>query len=386
MERLKRGFFCPFLFLGFGQDCCLSDRINIDNEKFSEGIVGSNMNIIDLRSDTVTQPTPQMREAMYRAEVGDDVYGEDPTVNELEALGARMTGKEAGLFVASGTMGNQVAVMTHTDRSDEVICEAESHIFFYEVSGMAVMSGVQARTLPSVKGILSAETIEAAIRPQDIHQPKSALICLEDTHNRAGGTCYPLETLAAIRKVADRHKVRVHIDGARLFNAAVAQGVQADKIAQYADSVQFCLSKGLCAPVGTLLVGKTDFIKSARRYRKMLGGGMRQAGILAAAGIVGLESMVDRLAEDHVNARQLAEGLASAGFAIDLSTVQTNIVIVDVSRMGVKAADFAAKLKKAGILVSMFGEYRIRMVTHHGITSVEIAKVIDTLHRLLKKG
>ena len=344
------------------------------------------MNMIDLRSDTVTKPTPEMREAMYRAEVGDDVYGEDPTITELESLGARMTGKEAGLFVTSGTMGNQVAVMTHTRRGDEIICDAEAHIFYSEVAGLAVLSGVQARTIPAVKGILSAETIEAAIRTEDIHQPAPALICLEDTHNRAGGTCYPLDTLAAIRKVADRRKIPVHIDGARLFNAAVALGVPVDKITQYADTVQFCLSKGLCAPVGTIITGRSDFIAKARKYRKMLGGGMRQAGILAAAGIVGLTSMVDRLSEDHENARQLAEELASAGFSIDLSTVQTNIVMVDVSRMGVKAADFAAKLKKAGVLASVFGEYRIRMVTHHGITAVEIGTVVDTLNRLLKKG
>lgn len=344
------------------------------------------MNMIDLRSDTVTKPTPEMREAMYRAEVGDDVYGEDPTITELESLGARMTGKEAGLFVTSGTMGNQVAVMTHTRRGDEIICDAEAHIFYSEVAGLAVLSGVQARTIPAVKGILSAETIEAAIRTEDIHQPSTSLICLEDTHNRAGGTCYPLETLAAVRKVADRRKIPVHIDGARLFNAAVALGVPVDKITQYADTVQFCLSKGLCAPVGTIITGRSDFIAKARKYRKMLGGGMRQAGILAAAGIVGLTSMVDRLSEDHENARQLAEELASAGFSIDLSTVQTNIVMVDVSRMGVKAADFAAKLKKAGVLASVFGEYRIRMVTHHGITAVEIGTVVDTLNRLLKKG
>ena len=344
------------------------------------------MNMIDLRSDTVTKPTLEMREAMYRAEVGDDVYGEDPTITELESLGARMTGKEAGLFVTSGTMGNQVAVMTHTRRGDEIICDAEAHIFYSEVAGLAVLSGVQARTIPAVKGILSAETIEAAIRTEDIHQPSTSLICLEDTHNRAGGTCYPLDTLAAIRKVADRRKIPVHIDGARLFNAAVALGVPVDKITQYADSVQFCLSKGLCAPFGTIITGRSDFIAKARKYRKMLGGGMRQAGILAAAGIVGLTSMVDRLSEDHENARQLAEELASAGFSIDLSTVQTNIVMVDVSRMGVKAADFAAKLKKAGVLASVFGEYRIRMVTHHGITAVEIGTVVDTLNRLLKKG
>ena len=344
------------------------------------------MKMIDLRSDTVTQPTAQMREAMYRAEVGDDVYGEDPTLVELETLGARMTGKEAGLFVTSGTMGNQVAVLTHTQRGDEVICEAESHIFYSEVAGLAVLSGVQARTVPSIKGILSAETIEAAIRPQDIHQPKTTLICLENSHNRAGGTCYSLDSLAAIRKMADRRKLPVHMDGARLFNAALAQGVTVDKITQYADTVQFCLSKGLCAPVGSLLVGPADFIARARRYRKMLGGGLRQAGILAAAGIVALQHMVDRLAEDHANAAKLAEAVASAGFAIDLSTVQTNIVIFDVSRMGVKAADFAAKLKKAGVLVSVFGEYRVRMVTHYGITAEDIATVTEILHRLLKKG
>ena len=344
------------------------------------------MEFIDLRSDTVTKPTAEMREAMFRAEVGDDVYGEDPTVIELERLGARMTGKAAGLFVASGTMGNQVAVMSHTQRGDEVICEAESHIYYYEVAGMAVLAGVQARTLPAVKGILSADTIAAAVRPQDIHQPRTSLICLENTHNRSGGTCYPLETLAAIRKVADRHEIPVHIDGARLFNAAAALGVKVDKIAQYADSVQFCLSKGLCAPVGTLLVGSEEFIAKARRYRKMLGGGMRQAGVIAAAGIVGLQNMVERLSEDHANAKLLADSLVTAGFAVDLSTVQTNIVIFDVSRSGMKAAELVARLKQAGVLAGAFGEYRIRMVTHHGVTAAEINKVADVLQRLSKKG
>ena len=344
------------------------------------------MEFIDLRSDTVTKPTAEMREAMFRAEVGDDVYGEDPTVIELERVGARMTGKAAGLFVASGTMGNQIAVMSHTQRGDEVICEAESHIYYYEVAGMAVLAGVQARTLPAVKGILSADTIAAAVRPQDIHQPRTSLICLENTHNRSGGTCYPLETLAAIRKVADRHEIPVHIDGARLFNAAAALGVKVDKIAQYADSVQFCLSKGLCAPVGTLLVGSEEFIAKARRYRKMLGGGMRQAGVIAAAGIVGLQNMVERLSEDHANAKLLADALVTAGFAVDLSTVQTNIVIFDVSRSGMKAAELVARLKQAGVLAGAFGEYRIRMVTHHGVTAAEINKVADVLQRLSKKG
>lgn len=344
------------------------------------------MEKIDLRSDTVTMPTNTMREAMYRAEVGDDVYGEDPTVNELESLGARMTGKEAGLFVASGTMGNQVAVLAHTHRGDEMICEAEAHIYYYEVAGLAVLASVQARTIPAFKGILSAETIEAAIRPQDIHQPRTSLICLENTHNRAGGTCYPLETLQAIRKMAEKKQLSIHMDGARLFNAAVAQNVKVDRIAATVDSVQFCLSKGLCAPVGTLVVGSKDFITRARRYRKMLGGGMRQAGIIAAAGIVALQSMVDRLAEDHENARILAENIADLGFNIDLSTVQTNIVIFDVSRMGIKAADLQEKLKQAGVLVSLFGDYRVRMVTHHGITAGHVRQVSDILAALKKKA
>jgi threonine aldolase len=341
---------------------------------------------IDLRSDTVTVPTNTMREAMHRAEVGDDVYGEDPTVNALESLGARMTGKEAGLFVASGTMGNQVAVLAHTQRGDEVICETEAHIYYYEVAGLSVLAGVQARTIPAVKGILSAETIEAAIRPQDIHQPRTSLICLENTHNRAGGTCYPLETLQAIRKMADKRQIPIHMDGARLFNAAVAQNVKVDRIAGTVDSVQFCLSKGLCAPVGTLVVGSKDFITRARRYRKMLGGGMRQAGIIAAAGIVALESMVDRLAEDHENARMLAEKIAEMGFNIDLSTVQTNIVIFDVSRTGMKAADLQQRLKQAGVLVSLFGDYRVRMVTHHGITAGHVRQVADILAALKQKA
>lgn len=344
------------------------------------------MKRIDLRSDTVTQPTPEMRQAMYQAEVGDDVYGEDPTVNALERLGAELTGKEAGLFVASGTMGNQTAIMTHTQRGDEVICEAEAHIYFYEVAGMAVLAGVQPRPLPAVRGILSAETIEAAIRPHDVHQPRSSLICLENTHNRAGGTCYPLETLTAIRKVADRHNLLLHMDGARLFNAAAALGVSVDRIARPMDSVQFCLSKGLCAPAGSLLVGRADFIAKARRYRKMLGGGMRQAGILAAAGMIALQKMTERLPEDHANARLLAESLATEGFGIDLSTVQSNLVIFDVSRMGLKAAEFAAKLKQEGILAGVFGEYRMRMVTHHGIEAADIATVLDTIRRLLRKG
>lgn len=226
------------------------------------------MRIVDLRSDTVTLPTEAMRQAMFQAEVGDDVYREDPTIARLEELAAEITGKEAGLFMASGTMGNQVAILSHTTKGDEVICEAEAHIYYYEVGGMVTLAGVQPRTIAAPKGILDAAAIAQAIRPDDIHQPPTSLVCLENTHNRAGGTCYPLKTLAEIHKLSRDRSFAVHIDGARLFNAAVAQKVKASEIAQYADSVQFCVSKGLCAPVGSLLVGRRDYIERARRFQK----------------------------------------------------------------------------------------------------------------------
>ena len=330
------------------------------------------MKSIDLRSDTVTQPTADMRTAMYRAEVGDDVYSEDPTVRALEELGAQITGKEAGLFVASGTMGNQLAVMVHANRGDEIICEAESHIYYYEVGGLAYLAGTQARTIKGVNGILQASDITQSIRGDDIHQPRTALICLENTHNRAGGTYYTQSDLSAISAVSGRHGIPIHIDGARLFNASIAQNVSVDKLACYADSVSFCLSKGLCAPVGSILVGNKAFIDQARRMRKMLGGGMRQAGILAAAGIVALENMVKRLTEDHVHAKKLAEAIANMGLSIDLNTVQTNIVIFDVKSIGKTAEQVALLMEDKGVKCSQFGEYRIRLVTHHGISTSDV--------------
>ena len=343
------------------------------------------MGFIDLRSDTVTLPTPAMREAMYKAEVGDDVYGEDPTVSALESLGAQKTGKEAGLFVPSGTMGNQIAIMTHTQKAEEVICEAEAHIYYFEAAGPACLSGVQLRPLQAKWGLLTPAQITEAIRPVDVHQPRTALICLENTHNRAGGTCYSMETLAGIRKVSQQKGIPIHMDGARLFNASIATGVSVAEISGQVDSVQFCLSKGLSAPVGTLLVGTADFIRQARRYRKMLGGGMRQAGIIAAAGIVSLNTMVERLPEDHANARFLAEAIAELGLGIDLDTVQTNIVVFDVTPINQTSAWLAERFKELGVRVSMFGEKRVRMVTHYGIDRANIETVIQTFRTILKR-
>lgn len=343
------------------------------------------MRIVDLRSDTVTLPTDEMRKAMYNAEVGDDVYGEDPTVNRLEELAAALTGKEAGLLVASGTMGNQVAVMVHTKKSDEIICEAESHIYYFEVGGLACLSGAQARPIIAPRGILTAELIRQHIRGIDVHVPDTGLICLENTHNRAGGTCYTLDGLREIKELADSCKIPVHMDGARIFNAAVALKSPVAEIAQYADTVQLCLSKGLCAPVGSLIVGKKEFIQRARRFRKMVGGGMRQAGILAAAGIVAMTQMVERLAEDHRHARILGEALTNMGFAVDLETVQTNIVIADVKPFGIKAEEFVLTLSQNGIKANAFGEYRVRFVTHYGIEQDDVNYTIDVISRLVKR-
>jgi len=342
------------------------------------------LKIVDLRSDTVTIPTLEMRQAMYQAEVGDDVYGEDPTVRELEELGAVMMGKEAALFVASGTMGNQIALMAHTDKGDEIICEAESHIFYYEVAGIACLAGAQARPVSGQRGILSPDIIKHNIRAQDIHQPRTALICLENTHNRAGGTYYTVQDLAQIKNMATAYKIPVHIDGARIFNAAVAQNVKVEKMAEYADSIMFCLSKGLCAPVGSLLAGSHDFIQSCRRYRKMLGGGMRQAGIIAAAGIVALKGMPERLHYDHLHARLLADALMNIGMNIDIETVQTNIVIANVAPLGATANQMTALLRDQGIKASVFGEYSVRFVTHHGIEQADISHTASVIATICK--
>ncbi len=338
--------------------------------------------VIDIRSDTVTMPTPAMRKAMYEAELGDDVYEEDPTVNHLETLAAEMLGKEAALFVVSGTMGNLVSIVTHCQRGDEVIVGDHAHSFFYEVGGAAVVGGLAWHCLPNGRGLPDVQAVEAAIRPDNIHAPKTGLICLENTHNRCGGVALSPAQMRPIAEVALKNGIPMHLDGARIFNAALATGERVSDLAAPFASVQFCLSKGLACPIGSLIVGKRDFIKRARKTRKMLGGGMRQAGVIAAAGIVGLTTMVDRLAEDHANARVLAEGIASIpGLAVDLSLVQTNIVAFDVLTM--TPADFIARLAAYGVKVVPFGGRRCRAVTHYGIDRDDILITLATMKKVL---
>ncbi len=340
--------------------------------------------MIDLRSDTVTKPTQAMRDAMATAEVGDDVYREDPTVIRLEELGARMLGKEAGLFVVSGTMGNQVAIMTHTQRGDELITEAESHIFYYEVGDIAMLSGVQARQVPGKRGVMDPDDVKHAIRDSNnIHFPRTSLIAIENTHNRGGGKVWPIEYVRQISAEAHEHGIAVHIDGARIFNAAIASGIASDVWASYADSVMFCLSKGLCAPVGSLLVGSTEYIERARKNRKRLGGGLRQVGILAAAGIVALETMVNRLAEDHANAKLLASELANIGYGTDPSGVETNMAMVDVSASGQDAPAFVAAAKEQSVLCNAVTQTTVRLVTHHDVTTDQCRETVEVFESLL---
>ncbi len=345
------------------------------------------MGRIDLRSDTVTQPTPAMRRAMAEAPVGDDVYGEDPTVNRLQEVTAALLGKEAALFLPSGTQANQVAVLSHAGRGEEVIVEADSHVFYYEAAGIAALAACQARTVPGRRGVMDLDRVEDAIRADNIHFPRTALICVENTHNRAGGTVLPREHLAELAGLARRYGVPVHMDGARVFNAAVAQGRPVADIVAPVDSVMFCLSKGLAAPVGAVLAGPAAFIERARRHRKLLGGGMRQAGILAAAGLVALDTMVDRLAEDHANARALAEGLASVdGVHVDLETVQTNMVLFEVVDPAWDAAGLVAALAGAGVLCSAFGPRQVRLVTHCDVSSRDVSEALDRIGRVLAAG
>ena len=338
--------------------------------------------IVDLRSDTLTLPTPEMREAMARAEVGDDVWGEDPTVKRLEALSAERLGKDAGLFVASGTMGNLVSVVSHTRAGQEVVLDLDSHIFNYEVAGSAVIGNVQMRPVKTTRGFLTPDQVREALRPANIHIPPTGLVCVENTHNRHGGTCCTPEEIAAVAAVAHAADVPVHLDGARLFNAAVALKRDARDFARHADSVTFCLSKGLGAPVGSVVCGRPDFITKARRLRKMLGGGMRQAGVIAAAGIVALERMVDRLAEDHTNARTLAEGLARLpGISIDLAKVQTNIVILRLARPGGAESLVQACLARK-VKIHAIGPNAIRCVTHKDVDAEDVTRALDAFREI----
>jgi threonine aldolase len=338
--------------------------------------------LVDLRSDTVTRPTPEMYEAMRNAPVGDDVLGDDPTVIELERLAAETMGKEAALFVPSGTMGNQIALACHCRPGDAILIEEEAHVLYYEVGGPALIAGVVSWTLPSHRGAMDPAHVDRRVLKANLHTPGTTLLCLENTHNRAGGAIIPLDTMAAYRQVADRHGIKVHLDGARVFNAAVALGVPVREIAQHVDTVNFCLSKGLRSPVGSLLCGPSDFIENARIWRKRLGGGMRQAGILAACGIVSLTQMVDRLAEDHANARRIAEAITDLpGLRVDLDTVETNMVLV---HMEEPAAEWQVRLQEAGVLCLPVAADRLRLVLHGDIDAAKTDRAIEAFQRLAK--
>lgn len=344
------------------------------------------MRQVEMRSDTMTRPTPSMRKAMAEAEVGDDVFGEDPTVNRLEEIATERLAKEAALFVPSGTMANLVSLMAHCGRGDEMILGSLAHSFYYEQGGSAAVASIHPRIVPNrPDGKIPLDELEAAIRGDNIHFPRTRLIALENTHNLCGGA--PLEPayLRAVGEIARRHGIKLHIDGARLFNAAVALGVSVRQLAADADSVSFCLSKGLAAPVGSLVCGSTEFIHKARRARKVLGGGMRQAGVLAAAGIVALNEMVDRLAEDHANARRLAEGLAGlAGLTIDPARYKTNIVYFDVVKPGLSAAELVAGLQREGVRMLASGPRTIRAVTHYEVSAKDIETALAAMDRVMR--
>jgi threonine aldolase len=326
-----------------------------------------------------------MREAMNNAEVGDDVFQEDPTVNQLEELAAKKVGKEAALFVPSGTMGNLIAVLTHCQRGDEVILEMDSHIYYYEVGGMSAVAGVIPRLIIGDKGIPNPQDIKMALRDENLHYPKTTLICLENTHNRAGGTITSPEVIEEIYQLVHQRNIQVHLDGARIFNAAIALNIEPALLTKNVDSVMFCLSKGLSAPVGSILAGSKEFIQRARKNRKMLGGGMRQAGILAAAGIIALEQMMERLKEDHKNARILGEGLANiSGIKVDLETIQTNMVYFDLQESGMDTYQFLPKLAKYNILGLPRPPTKVRLVTHYGISEEDIYATIKAIKEIAK--
>lgn len=340
------------------------------------------MKVIDLRSDTVTQPTMKMREAMYHALVGDDVYEDDPTVKQLETLAAQIVGKEAALFVPTGTFGNQCAVLTHTTRGDEVILEASSHIKKYEVGGAAVIAGVQLNPIEGILGKMDLNKVKAAIRPDDIHFPKTSLICLE---NAVGiGTVLDLDYMKSIYELAQKESIAVHLDGARVFNAATALKVDVKEICQYTDSIQFCLSKGLCAPVGSILAGSNEFIKKARKNRKLMGGGMRQAGVLAACGIISLEEMTKRLDVDHEHALYLADQLESIpGFHVIRDRLQLNMVFVTLDDTIQLPNDFEERLLKKGIKINGYRGSEMRFVTHNDISKADLDYFVETVKDIM---
>lgn len=336
--------------------------------------------LIDLRSDTVTKPSPKMRAAMAAAEVGDDVYGEDPTVNRLEQRAAEILGKEAAVFVPTGTMGNAIALKAHTRHGEEVICEARSHIVDWELSMLAWFSGCLARTVKADDGILRWKQILPVLRARGPHNAPTTVISLENTHNIAGGRVYPLEVVDEICAEAHARGLKIHMDGARIFNASVASGIPVSRIAREVDSVMFCLSKGLGAPVGSMVVGSAQIIAEARLYRKRLGGGMRQAGVLAAAGLIALEQSPARLREDHANARYLAQRLAEMPrLEIDPAQVRTNIVIFDISQLGISTGQFSNELQSRGVLANGIDATRMRIVTHMDVNRAQCERAADAL-------
>jgi threonine aldolase len=335
--------------------------------------------IIDLRSDTVTRPTPGMLDAMYKAPVGDDVFGEDPSVNQLEAMAASLFGMEAALFCPSGTMSNQIAIKAHTQPGDEVICDKTAHVYQYEGGGIAFNSGAQVRLLDGSRGRITAEQVAAAINPDDVHKARTSLVCLENTSNRGGGSCYRLDDIRRIREVCDRHGLQLHLDGARLFNALVATGEKAKDYGAVFHSISVCLNKGLGCPAGSLLLGTKAFIQRARRIRKVFGGGMRQAGYLAACGIYALENHIERLAEDHAHAQQIAAALQQQPFTASILPVETNIVIVEI-KAPYQPAQIVEKLKSHNIRCIAISPTQIRMVLHLDISPEMVRKVMEAIN------
>lgn len=344
----------------------------------------SNQKVIDLRSDTVTKPSPAMRKAMAEAEVGDDVFGEDPTVNRLQEKIALLLGKEAALFVPSGVMANQLAIKVLTQPGDEVIVESGSHIFNYETAAPSVISHVQIATVPGRRGILQVDDLVPAIRSSAYYMPRTSLICLENTHNKAGGTIYPLEEIRNISRFAKERRMALHLDGARLWNASVATGIPPNEYAAHADTVSVCFSKGLGAPVGSALAGTKEMIEMARKYRKILGGGMRQAGILAAGALYALEHNIERLREDHEKARMFAREVSSIpGFEVDMEAVQTNIVIMEVAKTGKTPAQLLETLRTKGVLLTEMSHTALRAVMHMDVTMNEVNEAATIMKSVL---
>ncbi len=340
--------------------------------------------MIDLRSDTVTRPTPEMRRAMAEAEVGDDVFGDDPTVNELQELAADLLGKEAGLFVPTGSMGNQVCLGALARPGDEVVCESGAHFLHYEGGSIAAHLGLVARPLPGANGVISEAQVSAAIRPGSEHNPRTAVVAIENTHNSAGGRIFPLETARAISATCRERGVAVHLDGARLFNAQAATGTPASEWAACADTVTFCFSKGLGAPIGSMVVSTRDVIAEARRLRKRLGGGMRQVGVIAAAARVALTSGVDRLVEDHANARRLADGIAELSpDAVDFAAVETNMVYVNLAAFGVSGPRVMEEMRNEGVITLALSEDTMRLVTHRDVSAEDVETSLKAFRKVL---